>query len=213
MSTAWLFDQYASRYDEWYSRHPGIAASELDTIRKLMPRSGVGLEVGVGTGFFASKLGVLFGVDPSIEMLAYAHHRGVWVVQGIGEALPIRSSSLTYVLIVVTLCFADNPDALLKETWRVLMPCGVAITCIVPRDSVWGEYYQQRARSGHPIYAAARFYTLKELEKMALSAGFVVEERLATLTYTPWEEERYEKPSTSVDGRGFVCLRLRKACR
>ena len=40
------------------------------------------VEVGVGTGFFASRIGVDAGIDPSIRMLEYAVKRKVEMICG-----------------------------------------------------------------------------------------------------------------------------------
>ena len=83
------FDEYAERYDMWYSKPENrqIFESELMVIRSL-GLSGFGVEVGVGTGVFASNLHIPLGVDPSLKMLGIAKSRGIEVVRAVGEALP-----------------------------------------------------------------------------------------------------------------------------
>ncbi|NOZ88447.1 MAG: class I SAM-dependent methyltransferase, partial [Crenarchaeota archaeon] len=164
MSTAPVFDELWSRYDSWYERNRILAENELEAV-KALGLQGRGVEVGVGTGWFASRLGVEFGVDPSLGMLRLARLRGVEAVQGVGERLPLRSGSMDYVLLIVTLCFVDDPLAALREAARVARPGGAVAACIVPRDSSWGRFYQAR-RSSSPFYRVARFYTVDEVEQM-----------------------------------------------
>ena len=97
MSRAEVFDRFWRRYDEWYQRNRVIAELELSVVKQLIKRKPV-LEVGVGTGFFASKLGFEYGIDPSINMLRVARGRGIEVVQGVGEYLPFRDNSFKTML-------------------------------------------------------------------------------------------------------------------
>lgn len=82
----------------------------------------LGLEVGLGTGRFAAHLGIKIDVDPSMAMLAYAAERGVLGLQGTAEALPFKSTILDFALVVTTICFVDDPVAMLVEARRVLKP-------------------------------------------------------------------------------------------
>jgi ubiquinone/menaquinone biosynthesis C-methylase UbiE len=61
------------------------------------------VEIGVGTGRFASALGVPLGVEPSESMRRIARKRGIEVISGKAEALPFRDGCLDYVL-MVTVC-------------------------------------------------------------------------------------------------------------
>jgi len=203
MATVAVFDKYWGRYDEWYSRNRVIALNELRTVRSIGLR-GLGLEVGVGTGWFASRLGVGFGVDPSINMLRVAWRRGVEAVQAVGERLPFRSGVFDYVLLIVTLCFVDDPWRVVGESARVLKRGGRLVACIVPRDSPWGRYYEAR-RETSPFYRVARFYTVGEVESMMTGAGLVVEGHYSTLHFNPGEEPRLEEPRPGASG-GFVCI-------
>jgi len=160
LSTARLFDLYAEKYDEWYERHRPLYLSELEAVKLFECRGG--LEIGVGSGRFASELGLSCGVDPSYRMLRLVKG-DIDLVVGVGEALPFRSDSYPCSLVVVTLCFADDPQQLLREASRV-SPRVVA--CIVPRDSPWGRRYIELGGKGHAIYSHAKFYTVGEVVDM-----------------------------------------------
>ncbi len=206
LSTARIFDEYAYRYDTWYSRNKVIAKNELRVVERLVCRSCWCIEVGVGSGYFASRLRVFFGVDPSISMLYIARSRGVEVIQGVGESLPVRSESLDCAVIIVTLCFADDPAGLILEASRIVKRGGSVIVCIVPKDSAWGRHYIEEARRGHPLYSFARFYSVREVEHLLASKSLRVVRRLATLSFGPNEPPREEEPSSDVEGKGFVCV-------
>ena len=104
-----IFNKYYKKYDVWYDKNKFAYFSELKTVKKVLPKTGKGLEVGVGTGRFAGALGVKFGIDPSGKMLEAAKKRGVEVKLGSGEKIPFQNSTFDYVIIVITLCFVKNP--------------------------------------------------------------------------------------------------------
>ncbi|MCE4624655.1 MAG: class I SAM-dependent methyltransferase [Desulfurococcales archaeon] len=202
-----VFDRLYERYDEWYRRHPIDAWNELLAVREALHGSpGPCLEVGVGTGWFASKAGCEYGVDPSMGMLRIARARGVEVVLGRGESLPFRDDSFGTVLMVVTLCFVQDPARVLEESARVVRRGGRVVPCIVPRESPWGRHYEKLASRGHPFYSLARFLTVGELVSLLEDAGLRVERMVATLSYGPEEEPRAEEPRSYSGWEGFVCI-------
>jgi len=212
VSTAQLFDELFARYDSWFERNRVTAENEVKLVEYMVkgaPRPI--LEVGIGTGYFASRLGVEAGLDPSFNMLSIARSRGVeLLVKAVGENMPFREGAFGTVLIIVTLCFVDDPIAVLRESHRVLRDGGTLIACVIPKDSSWGEHYEELGRKGHPFYSKARFYTLREVVEMLETAGFKIEGAVGTLSYTPGEEPRYEEPSSHIEGRGFICLKAAK---
>ncbi len=73
------------------------------------------------------------------------------MVVGVGESMPLRVSSFDYAVIIVTICFLDDPRKTLTEVHRILKPGGKLITCIVPRNSEHGKYYMELGRRGSQI--------------------------------------------------------------
>ncbi|MDA8056870.1 MAG: class I SAM-dependent methyltransferase [Actinomycetota bacterium] len=185
---------------------------ELGCLRRLVP-SGTGprLEVGVGSGRFAAALGLEAGLDPARAPLRLAAGRAVAVVQGAGERLPFGDRTFGAVVLVVTLCFADDPAALLGEARRVLFPSGRLVTGVVPLDnSAWGRRYEAQGRAGHRFYRGARFLTLAEHRQMLITAGFTVTGACSTLTQAPSDDPVEEDAHDgAVAGAGFVALQAR----
>ncbi|HXF71068.1 MAG TPA: class I SAM-dependent methyltransferase [Actinomycetota bacterium] len=208
MTTARLFERLAERYDAWYEGPVGrvVFPLEVACLRPLLeglppPR----LEVGVGSGRFARALGVGYGLDPAHAPLLLAAARGVRVVRGVGERLPFRDGAFGAVLVVVTLCFADDPALLLREARRVLRPGGGVVLGDVFAESPWGERYRELGQAGHPFYAAARFLTREELAGALRGAGLRVVRARSTLRQPPTDAPA---PEPVVEGddpaAGFV---------
>lgn len=195
----------ADRYDSWYARHEALYKSELEAAA-LLGCSG-GVEIGVGTGRFAAPLGLKAGLDPSIGMLSKAP-RELDLVAGVGEKAPFRSSAFPCALVVVTLCFADKPEALVEEAARI---AGHVVACIVPRDSPWGAHYRREGEGGHAFYSRAKFLSVADVVEMAKRTGLKPARVAATLKRF---EESHQPPAevdlAEAEQYGFVCIELIK---
>ncbi|MCY0867711.1 MAG: class I SAM-dependent methyltransferase [Desulfurococcus sp.] len=165
------FEEYPTRYDEWFEKHKYAYLSELNAIKLLLPRFKRGLEIGVGTGRFAIPLGIKFGVEPSKRMREIAAQRGVNVVDGVGENLPFKDGSFDLVLMVTTICYLDDPLKALKESYRVLKSKGAVIIGFIDRESLLGRIYMEE-KDTNPFYRDASFYTVREVVEMLYEAGF-----------------------------------------
>ncbi|HFC98656.1 MAG TPA: class I SAM-dependent methyltransferase [Thermosulfurimonas dismutans] len=197
-----VFDQLARDYDHWYEKPFGrsVYALELSALRRVCRDFRRGLEVGVGTGRFALPLGIPYGADPSLEMLRLARKRGLTVVQAAGENLPFVTGGFDLVLLMVTLCFVDSPEAVLREAHRVLGPGGRLVLGLILRESPWAAFYQEKGRRGHPLYQRAHFYSLPELRELLSRTGFKEKRILSTL----FEPPQTERPITNQEIReGF----------
>ena len=167
------FEAHSERYEAWFARHEAAYLSELLAVRALLPWSGRGLEIGVGSGRFAASLGVQVGVDPAPAMLALAAARGIEVVAGTAEHLPFPPASFDYALVVTTLCFVDSPARMLAEAHRVLKPHGSLVIGFIDRDSPLGrDYLAHQAES--VFYREATFYSAGDVERLLGEAGFTI---------------------------------------
>jgi tRNA-Thr(GGU) m(6)t(6)A37 methyltransferase TsaA len=208
-----IFDTLTDKYDAWYDSEDGMPlyVSELSCLRPLVEDSpGPVLEIGVGTGRFAMHFPGVMGIDPSLNALKMAEKRGVKTVQGYGENLPFEDETFGCILIIVTLCFVENPLAVLREAKRVLRRDGRIILGLVPRDSLWGAFYDDKKRVGHPFYRNARFYVLNDIDDMLKEAGLKIARIRSTLLQGPGDSRRIEEPvEGNISGAGFVCIEVR----
>jgi tRNA-Thr(GGU) m(6)t(6)A37 methyltransferase TsaA len=208
-----VFDLLTDKYDAWYDSKEGrpLYESELKCLLPLVedaPRPV--LEIGVGTGRFAMHFPGATGIDPSRNALAMAEQRGLKTVLGYGEHLPFDDEAFGCVLLIVTLCFVENPFAVLREAKRVLRKDGSIILGLVPVDSPWGAFYEEKKRAGHPFYWNVRFYSLKDIQNMLQAAGLKISRIRSTLLQRPDDSRRIEEPvEGDISGAGFLCIEVK----
>ena len=165
------FDAYTDEYEEWFERNRFVYLSELELLRMVIPDHGRGLEVGIGTGRFAAPLDVDFGIDPSKNMLQMARNLGSKVTLARGEEIPFKDGVFDYALIMVTICFVDDPNQVIKESKRVIANGGVIVIGIIDRDSWLGKLYLAK-KDKNKFYRDARFFSVGEIIELLRSNDF-----------------------------------------
>ncbi len=207
------FNHLAQRYDDWFDSPDGapLFALEVRCVRSLLEGAPHRwLEVGVGTGRFAEALGVEEGLDPSPAVLEFAARRSITVSVGAGEQMPYADNSFGGLLMVVTICFLDDPGATLRECARVMAEGGALVIGLVPADSSWGQHYVRQGEEGHAFYSRATFYTCQEVISLAGAAGLMMDDAMSCL-FTPHGgpiDPDGPLRSGIVEGAGFVAMRF-----
>jgi len=204
-----VFEKYAQEYDKWFDENKDVYKSEIMILRGLIPREGVGLEVGVGTGRFATPLGIKMGVEPAKAMADMARKRGINVHEGRAEALPFDDDSFDFVLMMTTICFLENPLHALEEAKRVLKPEGHIIIGIIDRDSPLGMSYE-RKKTTSKFYKYANFHSADEVLDWLRSLNFGHIVTRQTIFKSPDEIDALE-PFEEGHGKGaFVAISAQK---
>lgn len=202
-----IFDKYHKRYDAWYEKNKFTYFSELKALRKVLPKRGIGLEIGVGTGRFASALGIKYGLDPALKMARIAGERGVKVKIGRGEKLPFKNQKFDFCLMVITISFVNKPEEVIKEIKRILKKKGRLIIGMVDRESFLGKFYQKKKSE---FYKEAHLFSPPEVVTLLKKEGFKNFSFWQTIFHLPHKIKKIEKPKIGFGEGGFVviCARI-----
>jgi SAM-dependent methyltransferase len=199
------FEKYADRYEQWFVQYRRVYEAELRAVRGMIPATGLGLEVGVGTGRFAGPLGIKMGVEPSKRMANIARKRGIEVLNGVAEELPFGDSRFDFILMVTTVCFVDDVGRSLEEAHRVLSDGGVIIIGFVDRNSKMGQIYLER-KEENVFYKEATFFSVDDLVEHMNSTGFT-DPRFKQTIFGNLRETAEDEPVRTGYGEGsFVVI-------
>ncbi|MFB6093711.1 MAG: class I SAM-dependent methyltransferase [Halanaeroarchaeum sp.] len=202
------FETHPDRYDEWFEHNEATYRSELAALEQFVDGDADGLEIGVGSGQFADPLDIGVGVDPSREMLHRAAERGIRVIQGAAEALPLRSDRFDVALVVTTICFVDDVRATLAEAARVLDAAGRLVIGFVDRESEFGRHYREIA-ADNPFYSDATFLSATDV-LAALEAEDYRDVAVAQTVFDPpGEHDAVDEPRAGHGEGSFVAIAAR----
>ena len=174
------FDAEVEEYEAWFRANDKLLESELEAIEQLIPDNGGGIEIGVGTGIFASNLGIKCGVEPSEKMAAVARKNGVQVLIASAEKLPIEIGSYQFALMVTVDCFLDDVLKAFLEIKRILADKGYFIVAFLDRTTPLGKIYEKNKHL-HRSYKDAKFHSANEIEDLLEKTGFKIIESKQTV--------------------------------
>jgi len=213
--TVRAFDSAAGGYDDWY-RHPQgaqVLKAELNAVERLIPSSGLGLELGAGTGVFAHGLTgpgrVIVCLDPSPGMTSRAAGKGLPSVLGVGDSLPFRGGALDFTYMVTVLEFLGDPAAVFREAKAAAKACSPLTVMFINPESPWGRLYAEIGSRGDPVFRHAHLRGMDEAKAFLREAGYTVEEALGTLTTGPMEPEVGAELRTGCEGCGVIAVRAK----
>lgn len=198
-----VFDRYAEKYDKWFDLNPFVFKSELIALKKVLPKDGIGTEIGVGTGRFASSLNIKIGIDPSLSMLSIAKERGISVVRALSEDLPFSDSSIDFLLMNTVLCYVNDPTRSIKEAKRVLKLHGRLIIGMIDGDSFLGRLYRSK---DSVFYKDATFYPVSDILSWLKALSFGDIKIFQTMFRKPSDIKGVEPVKEGYGKGGFVVI-------
>jgi SAM-dependent methyltransferase len=209
MAKIYPFQRHTGQYENWFAKHRWVYEAELRAVGALLPESGRGLEVGVGTGRFAEPLGIKTGLEPSVRMREIARNRGIKILDGVAEDLPIGDCKFDLVLMVTTVCFLDDIHKAFREIHRVLANDGFFIAGIVDRNSPIGQKYLKHQNES-VFYKLATFFSVDEVVKIMRQSGFKNFLFRQTIFRSLSETDDKEPVKPGYGEGSFVAIRGRK---
>jgi len=202
------FEKFPQAYEMWFEKHSSLYDAEIEAIRKILPPFKNGIEIGIGSGRFAVPFGITTGIEPSAKMAEIARSKGIEVIDGIAEDLPIGNETFDFALMVTTICFVDDPLLSLQNIYRILKPDSYVIIGFVDRDSALGQEYEKN-RLNSRFYREACFYGTNEVIRLLKKTGF--SEIVCTQTLFGKDLEHMDTAVKKGYGEGaFIALRALK---
>ena len=160
-----IFEQFAEDYDRWFDEHRAEYRAELARVRRLLPRPDArAVEVGAGSGRFAAPLGIPIGIEPSPALGRMARERGIEVIRGRAESIPLRDGACSSALVVTVICFLDDPVPAFRE---------ILVTGFLEREGPIAQKYLHE-EGKHRFLSRARFYSPDEVRELLGRTGFCV---------------------------------------
>lgn len=203
------FDTFALEYDRWFDNHSIEYELEFRAIRQLLPDRGEGVEIGAGTGRFAQPLGIALGIEPSKAMRQIAAARGVHVIDGVAEALPLEDACYDYALLVTTVCFLDSLAPAFREVSRILKADGCVVVGFIDKESTLGKRYEDK-KAQSKFYRDATFHSVHAIETALKEAGFRAFDYVQTLLPGDVEQGAGTGIKPGYGQGAFVVLRAQK---
>jgi len=218
------FEEAAADFDHWFSQNQIVFESELLAERHFLANPENSVSIGVGSGLFASRLGIEYGVEPSREMAKLAEKRGIKVKIGTAEAVPFGDERFDTVLLSTVLSYVDDPQRAVQEAYRILKPKGHIVCSFLAREGSYAMMYDLAyLRGSHdPEIAPPNPYPIKfikethwrsarEVSALLEEAGFVDLRYVQTLTRHPkYTNEEIEEPTEGYDKGDYIVIQGRK---
>lgn len=201
-----LFDKDVEEYEEWFQTNDKLFDSELEVIKQLIPISGNGIEIGAGTGIFASKLGIQDGVEPSEKMATKASKKGLNILHGTAEKIPVDDESYQFALMVTVDCFLKDVPKAFSEIHRILVRDGVFIIAFLDKATPLGQLYEKNKHM-HESYKNANFHSSEEMTVLLNNAGFEIIKRKQTI-YTL--DNKYQESKSGFGEGVFAVIKAKR---
>ncbi|MEN8222451.1 MAG: class I SAM-dependent methyltransferase [Acidobacteriota bacterium] len=200
------FDSFPDEYDAWFDNESSIYDLELKVIKNMLPQKGKGIEIGSGTGRFSLPIGIKIGVEPSHPMGVIAAGKGLGVIGGIAESLPVKSESFDFVLYNTVICFFDSLRLAFLESYRVLRPGGNVIVGFIDRESYLGDIYN-REKDKSRFFKDAGFYSVPEISSILNTSGYHSLEYAQTLIFDKSNKTLSDKISNGYGEGSYVTVK------
>lgn len=212
----------AVEFDRWWGRNGNIFETEALAIEEVLPESrSDAIVIGNGTGKFALRLGLPFGIDPSEEMCELARKKGIDARQGTAEDVPYADEQFSLVLMIGVVSYVNDLEKSFREAFRILKPDGKIVVAFVAKGRKFAELYERAAGRGeypegespefpYPIEFAkeANWRSVEEVIDHLHECGFLALETVQTLTSEPKNaNDMVELPFPDYDRGSWIVIK------
>lgn len=228
------FDQYASKYDEWFLKNVNVLASEVALVAHFLNNPGRSLSVGCGSGLFEAilkkeyNISLTEGIEPAEGMAEIASKRGLKVTVGTAEDTDFGNEIYDTVMFNGTPSYITDLQKALDKAYKALKPGGMILVIDVPKESSYGILYnlakeigtwehnyfnEAKAPNAYPIsfINESNWRSTPEKIRMLEKAGFKNLDFAQTLTKHPaYSDNEMEKPIPGYDCGDYVAIRAYK---
>jgi len=218
------FEEEAEDFDAWFDKNRSIFESELLAEKYFLKNPENTVSIGAGSGLFASKLGIKYGVEPAKGMAELAKKRGIEVKIGTAENIPFSDNRFDTVLLSTVLSYVKDDQKAVGEAYRILKPGGHIVVSFLPREGSYAMMYDLAYLRGqhdslispkHPypvkFIRGAHWHSTEEITRLLKKVGFVDLKYVQTLTKHPkFTDEEIEKPQKGYKKGDFVVVQGKK---
>jgi len=218
------FEEEAEDFDAWFDKNKVVFESEFLAEKHFLEDPQDAVSIGVGSGLFASRLGIKYGVEPAKGMAELARKRGIEVKSGTAEDVPYPDGRFDTVLMSTILSYVKDPQRAVDEAFRILKPGGHVAVSFLAREGSYALLYDLAYLRGrhdpeispeHPypvkFIRGTRWCSTGEVTAWLEKAGFTDLEYVQTLTRHPrYTNDDVEEPSPGFKKGDFIVVRGRK---
>jgi hydroxymethylpyrimidine/phosphomethylpyrimidine kinase len=218
------FKKAAEKFDAWFDKNKNIFESEFVAEKKLLPRPKNAVSIGVGSGLFASQLGIKYGVEPAEDMAKLARKRGIKVKIGTAEDVPYPNEKFDTVLLSTVLSYVHDPQKAVNEAYRILKPGGHVVISFLTREGSYAMLYELAyIRGNHdpeisppqpyplPFLGGAKWLSTDKITDLLCNAGFTDLRYVQTLRRHPkYSNERVETPVEGYKEGDYIVVQGKK---
>ena len=218
------FREAAEDFDAWFDKNKTIFQSEFLAEKQLLSHPENAVSIGVGSGLFASKLGIKYGVEPAEDMAKLARQRGIKVKTGTAEDVPYPDEKFDTVLLSTVLSYVNDAQKAVNEAYRILKPGGHVVVSFLAREGSYAMLYESAYLRGRhdpkispphpyplPFIRGAKWLTTAEVTAMLKKAGFTDLRYVQTLRRHPkYTNQEVEAPVKGYKEGDFIVVQGKK---
>ncbi|MCD6180775.1 MAG: class I SAM-dependent methyltransferase [Candidatus Cloacimonetes bacterium] len=224
------FDEYASKYDEWFLKNMNVLASEAALLAHFLTEPGRAISIGCGSGLFEAILRKEYdivieeGIEPAEGMAEIARKRGMKVRIGTAEESQYGVAEYDTIIFNGTPSYISGLDAAFAKAYEALKPGGKIVVLDVPKESSYALLYNLAKEVGtwdHSYFVGAKppnaypiefvqesnWRSTPEKVELLARAGFTKFSFAQTLTKHPaYSDRMMEQPIPGYDSGDYVAI-------